>query len=84
MTDYQPIDCRTYGEFERAIVGRKRLKVCWRDENGLDHLEILQPGDLETCQGEEFLHAKNQQGQALRLRLDRIVKASVLPASDGK
>lgn len=83
MSDYQPIDCHTYGEFERAIVARLKLRVGWRDENGLNHLEIIEPTDLETCRGEEFLHAKNEQGRTFRVRLDRIIKASVLPTTTG-
>ncbi len=79
MTDYQPIDCRTYGEFERAIIGRQRLRVNWRDAQGMDHIEILVPLDLETCRGEEFLHASNERGEKLRLRLDLIRHATTVP-----
>lgn len=78
MSKYRPIDCKTYGEFERAIVAGRRLRISWRDEQGLDHLETVRPTDLETCRGEEFLHASNGHGMTFRLRLDRISKASVL------
>lgn len=78
MTDYTPIDCRTYGEFERAIIARQPLRINWRDADGMDHLEILMPLDLETCQGEEFLHARNDRGDRLRLRLDLIRHASTV------
>lgn len=83
MTDYRPIDCHTYGEYEQAIMARRKLRAHWRDESGLEHLEIILPTDLETCRGEEFLHARNGQGRHLRVRLDRIVKAIALPAGDG-
>lgn len=79
MTDYQPIDCQTYGEFERAIIGRQRLRVNWRDAAGMDHIEILVPLDLETCRGEEFLHASNDRDEKLRLRLDLIRHATTVP-----
>ena len=79
MTDYRPIDCRSYAEFERAIVGRRQLRVCWQDPDGLDHLETVTPLDLETCRGEEFLHARTEAGETLRLRLDRIRRARTLP-----
>ena len=75
MSKYRPIDCKTYGEFERAIVAGRRLRISWRDEQGLDHLETVQPTDLETCRGEEFLHASSENGMTFRLRLDRISKA---------
>ena len=79
MTDYTPIDCHAYGEFERAIIARQRLRINWRDGNGMDHLEILLPLDLETCQGEEFLHARNDRGERRRLRLDLIRHTSAVP-----
>lgn len=79
MKDYQPIDCRTYGEFERAIMARQRLRIRWRDADDLEHLEIVLPTDLETCRGEEFLHVGNEQGQSFRLRLDRIISADSWP-----
>lgn len=79
MSDYRPIDCQTYGEFERAIIRRQRLRVSWRDSEGMDHLEILLPLDLETCRGEEFLHASNDRGEHRRLRLDTIKRARILP-----
>ena len=78
MSDYRPIDCRAYGEFELAIVRRQHLRVSWRDNAGLDHIEILKPEDLETCKGEEFLHASNKHGDRFRLRLDWIRHAEVL------
>lgn len=80
MTDYRPIDCQTYGEFERAIIGRKRLRVAWREPDGMDHLEILIPRDLETCRGEEFLLASNDRGDQFRLRLDWIRHAVCVPS----
>ncbi len=79
MTDYRPIDCKTYGEYELAIVRRQRLRVRWQDASGLPHVETLVPLDLETCEGEEFLHAQNANGERLRLRLDRIRGAAVVP-----
>ena len=84
MKDYQPIDCLTYGELERAIVARQRLRIRWRDADDLEHLEIVLPTDLETCRGEEFLHASNEQGRSFRLRLDRIIRADSTPARTGR
>lgn len=81
MTDYRPIDCQTYGEFERAIVRHQRLRISWREPEGLAHLETLTPYDLETCEGEEFLLARNTKGVEFRLRLDWIKRATVVPPS---
>ncbi len=75
MTDYKPVDCSTYGQFELAILRRRPLLMGWRDENGLTRVALLHPRDLETRQGEEFLLAETTQGEPLRVRLDRIIQA---------
>jgi Rho-binding antiterminator len=80
MSDYRPIPCALYDRYERAIMHRDRLRVRWRDDAGITHLETLFPADLETCNGEEFLVAIGLGGEALRLRLDRIVDAEPLDA----
>ena len=78
MTDYRPIDCALYSRYEVAIMHRERLRVSWRDTDGLTHLEILQPQDLRTRSGAEYLIAMGQGGQPLELRLDRILEAMPL------
>lgn len=72
MTDYQPIACALYSCYELAVMHRTPLKLCWRDPDGLTHLERLYPEDLETRNGEEFLVAHDGSGRRFRLRLDRI------------
>ena len=75
MSDYQPIACGLYSEYELAIMHRTPLTLSWRGTDGLDHLETLLPKDLETCKGEEFLVLLNAAGEHLRVRLDRILSA---------
>lgn len=75
MTDYKPVDCSTYGQYELAILHRRVLLMGWRDEDGLTHVALAHPRDLETRQGEEFLVAETTQGEPLRVRLDRIIRA---------
>lgn len=71
---YTPIDCDLYSEYELAIMHRQHLRVHWRDEHGADHLGVLLPLDLRTePTKEEFLLARDIEGNALRIRLDRIV-----------
>lgn len=72
MTDYHPIACGLYSQYELAIMHRTPLTLCWRDMNGLSHLETLLPEDLETRNGEEFLVLRNGAGEQLKVRLDRI------------
>ena len=73
MTDYQPIACGLYSQYELAIMHRTPLTLSWRGLDGLSHLQTLLPEDLETRNGEEFLVARNGAGEQFRLRLDRIL-----------
>lgn len=81
MTDYRPISCAMYNQYELAILRHTTMRLRWRDSAGVIHLETLTPEDLETCHGEEFLLARNLIGECLRVRLDRIRTVSALPAS---
>jgi len=75
MTDYQPIACGLYSQYELAIMRRTPLTLSWRGNDGLSHLETLLPEDLQTCNGEEFLVARSGSGKQFRVRLDRILAA---------
>lgn len=75
MSDYRPIDCGLYSQYELAIMHRTPLFLSWRGLDGLGHLETLLPKDLETCKGEEFLVLLNAAGEQLKVRLDRILAA---------
>lgn len=79
MSDYESIDCSTYSEYELAIMRRQRLRLRWRSEDNLEHLEIVRPVDLETLRGEEFLIAQTAATECLRVRLDHILQATTLP-----
>lgn len=79
--DYRPIDCGLYSEYELAIMHRQHLRVHWRDDEGRDHLAVLLPLDLRTEPSkEEFLLARDIDGHAVKLRLDRILKMEPVPA----
>lgn len=84
MTDYRPIPCALYSQYEIAILHRTPLRIRWRDANGVTYLETLTLEDLVTRDGEEFLVAHNAAGEARRLRLDRVATVpsnpQVLPA----
>lgn len=73
-SDYQPIECSLYSEYEVAIMRRRRWRMHWRDEAGGDHLETLRPTDLQTRQGQEFMYAVTDDGAERCIRLDRIIK----------
>lgn len=79
MSDYTPIDCDQYSEYELAILRKWKLRIGWQDEAGLSHIEMLLPRDLVTRQGEEFLIAETTAGERLEIRLDQITETQ--PAS---
>jgi Rho-binding antiterminator len=79
MTDYEPVDCGIYSGYELAILRRRRLRLTWRDEDGLTRIDTVQPVDLETRCGEEFLLIEDSCGRRREIRLDHIARASEMP-----
>lgn len=77
-SDYVPVDCAIYAGYERAILEKRKLKVCWTDKYARHHLETLTPYDLRTRQHSEFLLAFNQHGLRRILRLDRIAHSEII------
>ena len=77
-TDYIPIDCNLYSEYELAIMHSEQLRLSWRDSGGNVHIGIVTPIDLRTRSGAEFLVAREREGEAFMIRLDRIVQFSRL------
>jgi Rho-binding antiterminator len=75
-TDYTPIDCALYSEYEAAIV--QRLRLSWRQQGGQLRIEVVRPIDLETRHQEEFLLVETRDRNRLELRLDQIIKAEGL------
>jgi len=75
-TDYIPIDCSLYSEYELAIMHRERLRLSWRDAGGNVHIGIVTPIDLRTRSSAEFLVVRERDGEAFTIRLDRIVQFS--------
>ena len=74
MTDYQPINCGVYSEYEPAILQCRRLLPGWRDCAGNPHLERLRPVDLYTRKGAEFLRVMDCAGSEREIRLHRIMQ----------
>lgn len=81
MSDYTPIDCDRYSEYELAIMRKWKLRIGWRDARGLTHIETLVPRDLQTRHGEEFLIAETAAGERLEIRLDQITEAQRLSST---
>jgi len=71
-TDYVPIDCGLYSEYELAIMHGDRLRLGWRDNAGHAHIGIVTPTDLFTREGAEFMIVMDADGETAVIRLDRI------------
>lgn len=74
MSDYKPIPCRRYEDYELAIMHKARLRLTWEDGNVI-YDQVVRPLDLRTAQGEEFLEFRDEQDRARSVRLDRIRRA---------
>jgi Rho-binding antiterminator len=70
--DYTPIDCGLYSRYEVAIMHQEKIKLSWRDDNDLTHLEVVTPIDLKIHDGAEYLITQNAEGERIEIRLDRI------------
>lgn len=70
-TDYRPIPCALYSEYEVAILHRERLHLTWCADNVVYNQRVL-PLDLRTRNREEFLICRTENGEPLEIRLDNI------------
>ena len=68
---YTPASCELHSQYELAIMQRQTLRLVWRDPQQT-HISTAIPFDLQTKQGQEFLIARDQQGEILQIRLDYI------------
>lgn len=69
---YNPVDCGLHSEYELAIMHHDTLQLTWHDTNGTTRIDLLQPTDLCTRNGAEFLQATGSDGTIHEIRLDRI------------
>lgn len=80
--EYTPIDCGLYSQYEVHILHHDRLRMAWYDEAGDKHLELLEPRDLRTEKGGEYLVCDKPHGESVAIRLDRIIQAE--PVTKGQ
>lgn len=78
MTDpYIPISCAQHSDYELAIMHGKKLSVQWRRTDNTITTAILKPFDVVTSNSAEFLLAHDENGTSKKIRLDKIIKASL-------
>lgn len=68
-TNYQPINCNFYDNFEAAIVQRRKVELEYRSTYGTPTKLSTRLKDLKTDRTEEYVQLENGQW----LRLDRII-----------
>ncbi|UCC55805.1 MAG: transcriptional antiterminator, Rof [Gammaproteobacteria bacterium] len=73
MTDYKPVDCSLYSDYELAIMHRQPLRLSWRDTQGMIHIAVYRPLDMYTRQGEEFMVVMDTDRKESHIRLDYIL-----------
>jgi Rho-binding antiterminator len=71
LDPYVPIACARYSDYELAILHRQKLHLRWHETN-VHFVQIVRPLDLKTDNHEEFLICRNDAGETLTIRLDRI------------
>ncbi len=75
-TNYQPIDCNFYDNFEAAIVQRRTVDLVYLAANGSPISATTRLKDLKTHRIEEFVQLASGEW----LRLDRIVSVGGVEA----
>jgi len=76
-TDYRPIACASYDQYEIAIMRHRRMRLAWDDGN-VAYDRVVIPLDLRITHGEEFLVMRLPEGEITEVRLDRIRRAEIL------
>jgi transcriptional antiterminator Rof (Rho-off) len=76
-TDYQPIACASYDQYEIAILHGRRLHLTWQEDNVI-YDRVVTPLNLRTAHGEEFLVLRLPTGETREVRLDHIRRVETL------
>lgn len=75
-SNYQPIDCNFYDNFEAAITQRRAVKIEFREVDGSSSRIETRLLDTKTHLTEEFVQFRD----GTWLRLDRVVSVDGIPA----
>jgi len=77
-TNYQPVDCNFYDNFEAAIVQRRKIALTYVEAEGEKVTIITGLNDLKTHRTEEYVQLADEKW----LRLDRVVAVDGVEAED--
>ena len=76
-TDYKPVSCASYDQYEIAIMHGRPLRLTWQEDNVI-YDQVVTPLNLRTTQGEEFLILRTATGEPREVRLDHIRRVETL------
>jgi Rho-binding antiterminator len=79
ISDYQPISCANYDQYEIAIMHHARLHLTWQEDNVI-YDQVVTPLNLRTQSGAEYLILRDAAGITHEVRLDLIRRMQPLPA----
>lgn len=70
-TDYKPIACANYDQYEIAILHTAKMHLTWQTGNVI-YDQVITPLNLRTAHGEEYLILRLASGETVEVRLDHI------------
>jgi len=76
-TDYTPISCANYDQYEIAIMHGSKLHLTWQTDNVI-YDQVVTPLNLRTAHGEEYLLLRLASGETAEVRLDHIRRSQAL------
>jgi len=76
-TDYKPISCANYDQYEIAIMHGSKMHLTWQANNVI-YDQVVTPLNLRTEHGEEHLILRLASGEIAEVRLDHIRRTQIL------
>lgn len=76
-TDYQPISCANYDQYEIAIMHGNNMRLTWQTDNVV-YDQVVTPLGLRTAHSEEYLTLRLAGGEIVEVRLDHIRRSQTL------
>ena len=79
QSPYVPVACVLHERLEFAVLRRLTLQLRWTDETG-SHADSVQPLDVTTRDGAEWLLLRRPDGEVMEVRLDHIEALDEAPS----
>jgi len=76
-TDYKPISCASYDQYEIAILHGSKMHLTWQTDNVI-YDQVVTPLNLRTALGAEYLTLCLASGETAEVRLDHIRRSQIL------